>query len=55
MNKEEFNIVVYKLKDKVFRFARRMMNDKTEAEDLTQDLFLKFWQIRNTQIGRAHV
>ena len=48
MNSKDFNIVVYPFKDKVYRFARRLLNDNAEAEDLTQDLFLKLWQMRDT-------
>lgn len=55
MNREEFNIVVYKLRDKVFRFARRIMSDTTEAEDLTQDFFLKFWLIRDNLDGARNI
>ncbi len=47
MNIEEFNIVVYPLKDKAYRFARRLMKDNAEAEDLTQDMFVRLWQMRD--------
>jgi RNA polymerase sigma-70 factor (ECF subfamily) len=48
MNSKDFYIVVYPVKDKVYRFARRLLNDNSEAEDLTQDLFLKLWQMKDS-------
>jgi len=34
------------MKDKVFRFAKAILSDTAEAEDVTQDIFEKLWQNR---------
>ncbi len=43
MSLEEFKIKVFPLKNKLFRFAKRMLNNCQEAEDVVQDVFLKLW------------
>lgn len=43
MNKKEYNNIVFELKDKVFRFARTLLNNSDEAEDITQDIFERLW------------
>jgi RNA polymerase sigma-70 factor (ECF subfamily) len=43
MDKKDFDNIFILLKDKVFRFARFLMQDETEAEDVTQDIFEKLW------------
>ena len=43
MSLEEFKIKVLPLKNKLFRFAKRMLNNYQEAEDVVQDVFLKLW------------
>lgn len=34
------------MKDKIFRFARAILSDVSEAEDVTQDIFEKLWRER---------
>ncbi|MCX6281985.1 MAG: RNA polymerase sigma factor [Bacteroidetes bacterium] len=46
MNLQDFNTKVYPLKDKIFRFARRMLDQTEEAEDLVQEVFIRMWKIR---------
>lgn len=43
MNKKEYNTIVLNIKDKVYRFARTLLNDSIEAEDITQDIFERLW------------
>lgn len=43
MNDHEFKIKVFPLKDKLFRFARRMLDQTEEAEDVTQDILMRLW------------
>jgi RNA polymerase sigma-70 factor (ECF subfamily) len=43
MTGEDFRIEVFPLKDKIFRFARRLMTVHADAEDVTQEVFLKLW------------
>ena len=47
MDKKDFNNIFISLKDRVFRFARFFMQDETEAEDITQDIFEKLWLNQN--------
>ena len=36
------------LKDKVFRFALRLLNDHDDAQDAVQDVFEKLWTRRKS-------
>lgn len=47
MNKEEFNISVVSLKDKIFRFAKRILVCAEDAEDVTQDILIKLWRMKD--------
>ena len=46
MKQTEFLKVVLPFKDKVFRLAKRLLVSTEEAEDATQELFLKLWKNR---------
>jgi len=46
MDLQEFQIKVYPLKNKLFRFARRMLDQTEEAEDVVQEAFIKLWNRR---------
>jgi len=46
MNLQDFNIKIYPLKDKIFRFAKRMLEQTEEAEDLVQEVFIRMWKNR---------
>ena len=43
MNQKEFLNIVMPFKDKVFRVAKRLLISTEEAEDATQELYLKLW------------
>lgn len=44
MNQSEFLNTVMPFKDKVFRLSKRLLVSSEEAEDATQELFLKLWR-----------
>ncbi len=44
MNQKEFLKIVLPFKDKVYRLAKRLLVSNDEAEDATQELYLKLWQ-----------
>lgn len=46
MKQSEFLKMVMPFKDKVFRFSKRLLVSTEEAEDATQELFLKLWKNR---------
>ena len=46
MNLQDFNIKIYPLKDKIFRFAKRMLEQTEEAEDIVQEVFIRMWKQR---------
>ncbi len=43
MNLEEFQKQVYPLRNKLYRFARRILDHNEEAEDAVQDVFIRLW------------
>lgn len=43
MQKTEFLNTIMPLKDKLFRFAKRLLISTEEAEDATQEVLLKLW------------
>lgn len=47
MKLEEFEKEILPLRDKLFRIALRITCNREEAEDITQDVMLKMWQIRD--------
>ena len=44
MKQTEFLHKVLPFKDKVFRLAKRLLVSNDEAEDATQELYLKLWK-----------
>lgn len=51
MNQETFKNTVFVLKDEMYRFAKRFLVSSDEAQDLVQDLMLKFWQKKDELAG----
>ncbi len=43
---KEFPISVDALRNKIFRFARRMLYDAEDARDIVQDVFEKIWNMK---------
>jgi len=46
MNLQEFQKTVVPLRDKLFRFAKRFLDNTEEAEDAVQEVFIKLWNRR---------
>lgn len=46
MQVEEFNQLVAKLKDKMYRLAYRVVKNEEEARDVVQESFIKIWNKR---------
>ena len=47
MTQEIFRDSVFCLKDEMYRFAKKFVVSSDEAEDVVQDLMLKFWQMKD--------
>ncbi|RXM52372.1 MULTISPECIES: RNA polymerase sigma factor [unclassified Chryseobacterium] len=47
MTQETFKNTVFILKDEMYRFAKRFVMSSDEAEDVVQDIMMKFWQKRD--------
>lgn len=43
MTTEEFKSEVLPVKNKLYRFALRMLGDEDEAQDIVQEIFLRLW------------
>lgn len=48
MTTEEFKSEVLPVKNKLYRFALRLMGDTEEAQDIVQEIFLRLWSKRET-------
>lgn len=46
MTLEEFKTEVLPVKNKLFRFAKLLMKNRAEAEDIVQDVLLRLWSNR---------
>lgn len=47
MTVENFKIEVLPLKNKLYRFARRLLRNGHEAEDIVQEVMIRLWTRRN--------
>lgn len=47
MTLKEYTDKILPMKDKLFRFAFRMLNNRTEAEDVAQEILIKLWNKRD--------
>lgn len=47
MTVDDFKVKVFVLKDKLFRFSKSILFDEVEAQDVTQDVLMKLWEMRN--------
>lgn len=48
MTTDEFKEQVFVLKDRLYRFSKSLLKDEVEAQDVTQDVLMKLWNIRDT-------
>jgi RNA polymerase sigma-70 factor (ECF subfamily) len=46
MQTEEFQRLFYKMKDKLYRFSIRIVQDSAVAEDVVQEVMIKLWNKR---------
>ena len=53
--REAFELVLERFKDKVFRLSWTMLRDETQAEDMTQDVFMRVWKALPGYTGAASV
>ncbi|MBI5324492.1 MAG: RNA polymerase sigma factor [Ignavibacteriae bacterium] len=44
MELNEFKIKISEVKNLLFRFARRLLGNREDAEDIIQEVFIKLWQ-----------
>ena len=51
MELETFKITVLTLREKLINISWRMIEDRSDAEDIVQETFLKLWQIREKLDG----
>ncbi len=51
MTQETFKDTVFILKDEMYRFAKRFVMSSDEAEDVVQDLMIRFWQ-KKEELGQ---
>lgn len=47
MDRNRFKIEVLPLKNKLYRFAARLLDDVDEAQDAVQEVFIKLWNLRD--------
>lgn len=53
--REAFELVLERFKDKVFRLSFAMLRDESQAEDMTQDVFMRVWKALPGYTGAASV
>jgi RNA polymerase sigma factor (sigma-70 family) len=44
MTPQEFKILVMPLRNKLYRFSKRILDDPEEAKDIVQEVFIKLWK-----------
>ncbi len=47
MDAKEFKTEVLPMKNKLYRFASRLLDDAEEAQDAVQEVFIKLWNMRD--------
>lgn len=47
MKSTEFKLMVMPYSSRLYRMAYRMVNNREEAEDIIQDVYMKLWGMRN--------
>ncbi|MFH0758769.1 MAG: sigma-70 family RNA polymerase sigma factor [Bacteroidota bacterium] len=51
MKSSEFKLLVMPYSDRIYRMAYRLMENREEAEDIVQEVYLKLWGLR-TELGK---
>ena len=46
MEQEQFKKAILPLREKLFLYARRLLDNPEDAEDIMQEVFLKLWYMR---------
>ena len=47
MKSSEFKLMVMPYSSRLYRMAFRLMNNREEAEDIVQEVYVKLWRMRN--------
>ena len=47
MKSSEFKLLVMPYSSRLYRMAFRLMNNREEAEDIVQEVYVKLWGMRN--------
>lgn len=55
MTAAEFNDIVYSCRDRMYRLSVTILRDRADAEDVTQDVLGKLWQMRGKLDGCANL
>jgi RNA polymerase sigma factor (sigma-70 family) len=55
MTLQTFETSVFSLKDEMYRFAKKILQSSDEAEDVVQDLMLKFWQKKEALLQYGNI
>lgn len=42
-NRQAFNVILLKYREKVYSFTKKMLNNHDDADDVTQDIFIKLY------------
>jgi RNA polymerase sigma-70 factor, ECF subfamily len=53
--REAFELALERFKDKVFRLSFAMLHNESQAEDMTQDVFMRVWKALPGYTGAASV
>lgn len=48
MHLQDFKSKIFPLKSKLYRFARWLLQNNEDAEDMVQEVFMKLWTMRET-------
>ena len=55
MNQNEFVLLIAPFKDKVYRLAKRLLISSEEAQDATQEVWVKLWSRKERLSGYANI
>ena len=52
MKSSEFKLMVMPYSSRLYRMAFRLMNNREEAEDIVQEVYVKLWGMRNDDLNK---